>query len=287
MTISIASSAVQIDLNISVWTARKLDKKVSKEIDVTKGTTTQAGNYNKHLLAGTKQIKDITSLASEIRNWNAKQTLPWSDRGTRLLPMRNFFDYKTQLSEYECKFEEMVDEFIKDYPRLVSLMAFSLGDLFKRDDYPPVWAVKEKFSISHTIIPVPEAGDFRVDTELAVREELESQYEEAYKNKVESAVGHCWSKLHTTVEEMVSKLSDPRWEEEEAKNPQVYDSFLGNPLELTGLLSSLNITNDPDLEQARVKLEQALCGLTPNMVRKQPHVREKLMSEVKALQGLI
>ena len=61
MTISIASSAVQIDLNISVWTARKLDKKVSKEIDVTKGTTTQAGNYNKHLLAGTKQIKDITS----------------------------------------------------------------------------------------------------------------------------------------------------------------------------------------------------------------------------------
>ena len=287
MTISIASSAVQIDLNISVWTARKLDKKVSKEIDVTKGTTTQAGNYNKHLLAGTKQIKDITSLASEIRNWNAKQTLPWSDSGTRLLPMRNFFDYKTQLSEYECKFEEMVDEFIKDYPRLVSLMAFSLGDLFKRDDYPPVWAVKEKISISHTIIPVPEAGDFRVDTELAVREELESQYEEAYKNKVESAVGHCWSKLHTTVEEMVSKLSDPRWEEEEAKNPQVYDSFLGNPLELTGLLSSLNITNDPDLEQARVKLEQALCGLTPNMVRKQPHVREKLMSEVKALQGLI
>ena len=52
MAISIATSAVLIDLNISVWTARKLDKRVSKEIDINKGTTTNAGNYNKHLLAG-------------------------------------------------------------------------------------------------------------------------------------------------------------------------------------------------------------------------------------------
>ena len=37
--ISIASSAVLIDLNISIWTARKLDKNVSKEIDINKNTT--------------------------------------------------------------------------------------------------------------------------------------------------------------------------------------------------------------------------------------------------------
>ena len=47
MSISIASSAVLIDLNISVWTARKLDKNVSKEIDINKQTTIKAGNYNR------------------------------------------------------------------------------------------------------------------------------------------------------------------------------------------------------------------------------------------------
>jgi hypothetical protein len=41
MSISISSSAVLIDLNISVWTARKLDKNVSKEIDVNKNTSRQ------------------------------------------------------------------------------------------------------------------------------------------------------------------------------------------------------------------------------------------------------
>jgi len=32
-SISIASSAMLVELNISTWTARKLDKKVSAEVD--------------------------------------------------------------------------------------------------------------------------------------------------------------------------------------------------------------------------------------------------------------
>ena len=56
METSIATSSVLVDLNISVWTARKLDKNVSKEIDINKHTTTKAGNYNKHLLAGASEL---------------------------------------------------------------------------------------------------------------------------------------------------------------------------------------------------------------------------------------
>jgi hypothetical protein len=52
-SISIASSAMLVELSISTWTARKLDKKVSAEVDSAKGTKTSAGNYNKNLLEGT------------------------------------------------------------------------------------------------------------------------------------------------------------------------------------------------------------------------------------------
>ena len=37
-TISIATSAMMVELNISCWTARKLDKNVSKDIDAAKNT---------------------------------------------------------------------------------------------------------------------------------------------------------------------------------------------------------------------------------------------------------
>ena len=42
----IQNSSMLVDLNISVWTGRKQDKKVSEEIDAAKSTKTKAGNYH-------------------------------------------------------------------------------------------------------------------------------------------------------------------------------------------------------------------------------------------------
>tara|TARA_R110002110_G_scaffold170104_1_gene372280 strand:- start:239 stop:499 length:261 start_codon:yes stop_codon:yes gene_type:complete len=86
---------------------------------------------------------------------------------------------------------------------------------------------------------------------------------------------------------MVGKLADPRWDEEDAKNPQVYDSFVGHGMELTSLLTSLNITKDPDLEQARTALEQALSGVQPDMIREQPYIRERLLKDVQSIKDLM
>jgi len=90
----IQNSSMLVDLNIGVWTGRKMDKKVSAEIDASKNTKTQAGNYHKKLLAGTQKLDQIQKLVTAIRTWHYQQTLPWSDGGSRLLPMANFFDYK-------------------------------------------------------------------------------------------------------------------------------------------------------------------------------------------------
>ena len=45
----IQNSAMLVDLNISLWTARKMDKKVSQEIDNAKNTRSRGGNYHKNL----------------------------------------------------------------------------------------------------------------------------------------------------------------------------------------------------------------------------------------------
>ena len=74
---SISASAVLVDLNISIWTARKTDRKVSEEINIAKNTTTNAGNYSKNLLAGSNTLVEITKYAAGIRHWHNTQTLPW------------------------------------------------------------------------------------------------------------------------------------------------------------------------------------------------------------------
>lgn len=280
MSISIASSAVLIDLNLSVWTARKLDKNVSKEIDINKRTTTKAGNYNKHILAGADQLDAINKLATEIRDWHARQTLPWSDTGTRLLPMENFFDYKAQLSTYEQEFQSRVNTFINDYPNIITVMAYRLGQLFDRSEYPEASKIASKFRLRYTIMPVPEVNDFRIDVEDAIRNEMRTEYEKAYEARVETAMSDAWARLHGTLEHMVDRLS--------GEDKKIFrNSLIENALELTGLLTKLNVTKDPKLEEARKALEQSLVGVTPDELRTSVGAREEVLARVTAIMEAI
>lgn len=280
MAISIASSAVLIDLNISVWTARKLDRNVSKEIDINKRTTTKAGNYNKHILAGSDHLEAITKLAGEIREWHARQTLPWSDTGTRLLPMNNFFDYKTQLGVYEAEFQSRVNTFINEYPNIITVMAYRLGQLFDRSEYPESHKIASKFNLKYTIMPVPEINDFRIDVEDAIREEMRTEYEKAYESRVEVAMQDAWARLHGTLEHMIDRLS--------GEDKKIFrNSLIENALELTGLLTKLNVTKDPKLEQARKALEQSLVGVTPDELRTSVGAREEVLARVTEIMEMI
>jgi hypothetical protein len=280
MAVSIASSAVLIDLNISLWTARKLDKNVSKEIDIYKRTTTKAGNYNKHILAGSDHLESITKLAGEIREWHARQTLPWSDTGTRLLPMNNFFDYKARLGEYETEFQSRVNTFITEYPNIITVMAYRLGQLFDRSEYPDAHKIAAKFNLKYTIMPVPEVNDFRIDVEEAIRDEMRAEYEKAYDSRVEAAMQDAWSRLHMTLEHMIDRLS--------GEDKKIFrNSLIENALELTTLLTKLNVTKDPKLEEARKALERSLVGVTPDELRKSVGARDEVLARVTEIMDLI
>lgn len=278
--INIASSNILVELNISVWSARKLDKSVSKEIDVKKNTTTKAGNYNKHLLAGSDALAKIQKHASEIRDWHMRQTLPWSSTGgIRLLPMTQFFDYKKQIDEHEELFKERVNKFIDNYPNIVDAMAYKLGQLFDRSEYPVADELQRKFKISYTFLPVPEVNHFdNINNQM--REDLKEQYEKAYKDRVEFAMNSAWNRLHETVNHMVERLS--------GEDKKIFrDTLVTNALELTGMLTSLNITKDPKLETARQRLEKIIVGVDAEDLRQSDALRKDVANKVSELMELI
>jgi hypothetical protein len=253
---------------------------VSKEIDINKRTTTKAGNYNKHILAGSDHLEAITKLAGEIREWHARQTLPWSDTGTRLLPMNNFFDYKEQLGVYEAEFQSRVNTFINEYPNIITVMAYRLGQLFDRSEYPDAHKIATKFNMKYTIMPVPEVSDFRIDVEDAIRDEMRAEYEKAYDSRVETAMQDAWSRLHVTLEHMIDRLS--------GEDKKIFrNSLIENALELTSLLTKLNVTKDPKLEEARKALEKSLVGVTPDELRTSVGARDEVLARVTEIMDMI
>jgi len=269
----IQNSATLVDLGISIWTGRKLDKKVSEEIDQSKNTRARAGNYNKILLAGTKRLEELQKTVTVIRQWHYEQTLPWSDNGARLLTMANFFNYKTRLNHYMAQFESEVKDFLTDYPTLVTAAAFQLGDLFDPDEYPSAEELRGKFRFRYLFTPLPDAGDFRVDIGEAAQRELREQYEAGHNAMMAGAMKDIWERLHTCLSRMSDKLA--------GEEKQIFrDSLVNNATELCELLTRLNVTNDANLEHARKKLESALVGVDANALRKDDDLRLDVKAKV-------
>ena len=275
----IQNSAMLVDLNISVWTGRKMDKTVSDEIDASKNTKARAGNYHKKLLAGTARLDELQKLVATIRVWHYEQTLPWSDGGSRLLPMKNFFDYKATLGDYERQYDDAVKDFLQEYDTLVTAAAFQLGDLFNKEDYPDAAKLMSKFRMRYVFLPVPDAGDFRIDVNEASKTELQAQYEKFYNDKLNDAMQDAWERLHDCLKKMSDKLA--------GDEKQIFrDSLVNNATDMCELLTKLNVTNDPKLESARKTLESALIGVTATDLRKDDALRLDTKAKVDAILGM-
>lgn len=293
-SISIASSAMLVELSISTWTARKLDKKVSTQVDVDQNAKTRAGNYNKNLLAGTGFLDSITKYAANARAWHLSQTLPWSDNGLRLLPMSNFMDYKKQLHTLETNYESLVDKFVIAYPNLVNAAAFQLGNLFDRSEYPEADTIARKFKFNVNYLPVPMAGDFRVDINEEAKAEIIASCEGLYKERLDNAMRDAWSRLHECLTRMSDRLAVDLVDSDTPDGgvqvntikPRVFrDSLLENAVELVDLLKHFNLTGDPSMEQARRELATAVMNHDTAQLREDMLAREAVKNKVDAILG--
>ena len=65
---SIASSAVLIDLSISCWTGRKLDKRASNDVTAQNNAAKGVANVHKKLLGDCAELDAVQKFAANARN---------------------------------------------------------------------------------------------------------------------------------------------------------------------------------------------------------------------------
>jgi hypothetical protein len=255
---SITSSAVLVEMNISVWTANKLDKGATEGVLTSNGATSgDAAQVRKNLMAGTSARKEIADYAAGCRLWHNTRTLPWADKGARLLPTSLFLDYKAEANIRRDTFNQMVDKFIDNYPALVQTASNYMGTLFNQDDYPSPDTVREKFGYRLVFSPVPESGDFRLDLPAQDIREMEQSYQSAFNDRLAEAMRTPWDQLHKMLGTMSAKLT----EGDEDTKKRWHDTFVTNAQEMCAMLTHLNVAKDPKLEDARRQLEVAMIGV--------------------------
>lgn len=267
-TPSLADSAVLVSLNISSWGGQKLDKGMTKELNDTKRASSNASKVQKNLMAGDDSLRNIKKYESKIRAEHIRLTLPWGDRGSRLLPTSAMMDYKDKIDDMLAILKDMWRVFLDvSYPNYRDNVApLKMGDMYNYNDYPTEFELRcRTFDYSLVFEPVAESGDFRIDVPKQLMEELKEQHQASVDSRVQTAISSSWDRVKTQIESMKDKLSiemDDDGKNKDGKTVRYHDTFVQNATDLCDLLAHLNVTNDPQLDQARIDLKNAIQGVS-------------------------
>ena len=254
--------AMLVGLRITAWSGRLYDREASDHVAVHHDATTSAGRYNKRLLPKAA-FAALTATMSEARTRHYANSLPWDDKGSRLLTVANYEHYTELMDGLRERVVRQRARFIEDYDDYVDQARLDLGKLFRIEDYPSKEALQDKFSISYRITPVPDADHFIAklasDDTDRVKRDIESHIEE----QLHDAVGDLYRRLAEAVDRVSERL-----EEDENGKPLVFrDTMISNIRDLVDVVPRLNIFGDDRLARLCEQVKDRIAGVEPDSLR--------------------
>ena len=283
---SIASSAMTVELSMSIWTARKKDHKASDDVASMNSADKGVANVTKNLLGNCDELTALQKFAGNLRNLHYSMTMPWSDNGQRLVTTMQYFKYNEVMTEMIDEGWRMVDDFLNVYDWKVMDAQAKLGAMFNRDEYPTRDAIRGKFAFRLSYEELPDGGntgDWRLDLPHEAMQTLRTNYANSFNLKIKGAMDDVWTRLHTNLTRLVRQLDV----DEEGKGNRLYDTVFDQALSLTEMLGTCNVTGDTQMEAMKRQLEQALhqadgAPLTVDKIKKSPSLREDTRAKLDA-----
>jgi hypothetical protein len=273
---NLSKRAMLCILQISRWSASTHDKFASQEIANIHNSDVKAGRYRKRLLPiGRNELGDVQKASDEARDFHYRNTLPWGQDGSRILPKENYFQYVDHMRTSRHEFNRAVKAFIAIYPSLVESSKQMLGTLYRETDYPTAAQLELKFAFNNLFLPFPDAKDFRVDVGEAEMAEIKKQIARQSTDAMSMAMRDAWNRLHEAVARMAERLAQP--------DAIFRDTLVGNLSELCDLLPKLNIGDDPALMTMCEQVKSKLTSKTPDELRENKGVREKTALDANAI----
>ena len=276
MAYSLASKIMVVNVSISMWEGRRLDRRVTEQTIKDQNVTDDDGLRVNKLLISKDAFKAVQASASAVRTFVREHTLPWKDNGDRALMRQGYQNFMVGFSQLKSEFDSAVDTFVTDlYPAEVAKASFRLGDAFNADDYPHPSDLSSRFGMTLDIDAVAEPEDFRVKLDEATVTEIQDGMREAIEHRVHKAMQDVWMRVSDMVEHFVSRTSPDA--------QRFYDTTVYNLRDIVDLLPALNLINDPNLKEMGKRLRDTLYGYDPQDIRKNKEVRAEANQQAQEI----
>ena len=281
---TLAERAMTITLNISAWSGRKLDRKVSREVNEQHGAAADASRTTKRLLAKTA-LAAIKGIDNQARAYFYSVTSPWLNNGPRVISNLNYPEAARKLQAFRQDREREVEAFVAAYPALIEeARAAELGDLFDEADYPSPEDIDKRFEFRVNILPLPDAADFRCDLADGQIADIKEAIKAASAAALEAAMRDTWQRVYDVTEAMRERLPayTPGTDGIKATGT-FHDTLVTNIRSLVDVLPGLNLANDPALSAMVDRLRDELTGYDAQTLRDDADIRQDTAAAAEAI----
>lgn len=227
-------------------------------------------------------INQIMSKASEVYTYHKTHTLPYVDKGPRILPNTQYFDYTRQMRDRIAAVDNMMALHMPNYDKFVQLdiqyrSQGKTGTRATPSDYPTASEFQQRMGFDLRFTPFPEARHFLFD--------LNDEDIEEFKATQAALVDQCRNetikKMLEPLQHLVEKLNTPIG----TPGAIFRDSAVENVAEAASMARKLNVTNDPEIEAMAETLRGAVSVFNHNkdVLRESPVVREQAAKKLDAI----
>ncbi|TDN70456.1 hypothetical protein [Paraburkholderia sp. BL10I2N1] len=228
-------------------------------------------------------VNRIMSTAAEVYTYHKKHTLPWADKGPRLLPNGLYFEYRDAMRHRIAQVDAMLNEHMPHYDSYVSTdiacRSKSLGAASRAQvgDYPSAEQFRERMGFDLRFSPLPDSQHFLFDLSA----EDQAGFEQALTDARIGARNDAVRRMLEPTQHLVSRLNVPIGE-----NGSIFrDSALTNVVEGIDLARKLTLDEDPDITAVTEELAKAVrkCVDGKELLRESPATREAAVKKLEQL----
>lgn len=201
-------------------------------------------------------VRRMLRKADEVYRLHKEMSLPWVDRGPRMIPTAKYMGYMETMRNAIAAVDKEKTGVLYNWASLVQQDIQARGSGAGWDDYPTAEEAERMMAFEVQCLPLPDVSDFRVDVDEATKRSLEAALEEAEGLARREVMERMLEPLRRASEKLAVPIGE--------QGSIFRDSLIENMRAGIEQARSLNISDDPDLTQTIEAIEQQIESVTTN-----------------------
>jgi hypothetical protein len=279
----LSKTCMLVSVKVSVWSARRQDKKMSEAAADSIGAQHDRARAIKYLI-DPKALTAVTSAGATLRGTLYYFTMPWLDDGARVMKSAAYWEFRSTISPRIEEFNAEVEKLAKAYPALAAEGRAALGTGVGVDEYPR--DIRDRFDAKVQFLPFPDAEDFRVDGLNGAAADIKKSIAQVANTITEQARVSIAERVKIVADRYVKRLASFQRKLDGSKAPgdrrNLDEDLIEGARELIGLLPMLNVADDPFVDDL-VKRLDVLAATDVEALIESGAARERTAAQAQAI----